>query len=308
MDKRLTYFTPTYNRAHDLPKLYESLCNQTNKDFIWLIIDDGSKDNTRELVDGWIKENRIEIDYVCKENGGKNTAIDLSNQICKTEYVNCIDSDDFVSEDSTEVLYKYFDEVSGDDSLCGIVGRRAKYNGEPFNETFAKNKEKIYFSDLKKKYGYIQDTNLIFKISVVKKFHFPIFENEKFVTESVLYNQFMYDYKMLAIPELLYLAEYQGDGYTAQGVKLFFKNPEGYLYALKQNAFLAIRHKLSLKKKVGYTSIFYAWKKALKLKERYPKDNKLPAFYRMAGGILSVLFVGKYKKEYRKFREDNGKK
>lgn len=308
MKKRLTYFTPTYNRAKDLPKLYESLCEQTNKNFIWLIVDDGSKDNTKEVVESWQKENKIEIDYIRKENGGKNTAIDLSNQICKTEYINCIDSDDFVSKDSTEVLYKYFDEVSKDETLCGIVGRRAKYNGEPFNESFSKNPEKLYFHELSQKYGYIQDTNLIFKTNVIKNFHFPKFENERFVTESVFYNQFMFDYKMLSIPELLYLGEYQEDGYTMQGLKLFFKNPEGYLYVLKQNTFIACKYKMSIKRRLGYAHVFYAWKSALKLKEKYPNDYKLPLFYRIFGKILSVRLIGKYKKEYEKFKEKNGKK
>lgn len=305
MEKRLTYFTPTYNRAKDLPKLYESLCEQTNKNFIWLVIDDGSKDNTREVVEKWKNENKIEIDYVYKENGGKNTAIDIANQICKTEYINCIDSDDYVTKDSTEVLYKYFDEVSKDKNLCGIVGRRAKYNGEPFNKNYSKKPERLFFYELSKQYGYIQDTNLVFKVDVVKNFCFPKFENERFVTESVFYNQFMYDYKMLSIPELLYLSEYQEDGYTAQGIKLFFKNPEGYLYALKQNTNIAYKNKTSIKKILGCSHNFYAWKSAMKLTEKYPKDNKFPLFYRFFGKILSVRLIGKYRKEFKKYKDEN---
>lgn len=306
MEKRLTYFTPTYNRAKDLPKLYESLCEQTNKNFIWLIIDDGSKDNTKEVVESWQKENKIEIDYVCKENGGKNTAIDLSNQICKTEYINCIDSDDFVSKDSTEVLYKYFDEVSNDETLCGIVGRKVNMTNKTKREPV--KKEKLFFYELGRKYNDMNETNLVFKTDIIKGYHFPRFENERFVTESVFYNQFLYNYKMLAIPETLYLFEYQEDGYTMQGLDLFFKNPEGYLYALKQNTFIACKYKMSLKRRLGYAHVFYAWKSALKLKEKYPNDYKLPLFYRIFGKILSVRLIGKYKKEYEKFKEENGKK
>lgn len=286
MKKKLTYFTPTYNRADKLPKLYESLVNQTNKNFIWLVVDDGSTDNTKEIVGQWIKENKIEIEYVVKENGGKHTAIDLSNQICKTEFINCIDSDDFVSNDSTENLYKYLEKVSKDESLCGIVARRATYEGNPFNESFPNEPTSLYFYELGKKYKYTQDTNLIFKTEIVKNFKFPVFPNERFVTESVFYNQFMLDHKMLAIPELLYLGEYQEDGYTAQGMRIFYKNPQGYLYALKQEASLAGRKEMSLREKLYLATAYYAWKKEMKLNAPLSK-YKIPFLYNVLGFIFS---------------------
>lgn len=286
MKKKLTYFTPTYNRADKLPKLYESLVNQTNKNFIWLVVDDGSTDNTKEIVGQWIKENKIEIEYVLKENGGKHTAIDLSNQICKTEFINCIDSDDFVSNDSTEILYNYLERVSNDESLCGIVGRCATYEGKAFNENFPKSAEALYFYKLGKKYRYTQDTNLIFKTDVIKKFKFPIFSDERFVTESVFYNQFMLDYKMLAIPELLYMAEYQEDGYTAQGMKLFYKNPKGYLYSLKQEASLSKKKNYTLREMLYYSTAYHSWKRELKLKDINCK-YKIPFLYNILGYICS---------------------
>jgi len=295
-NKLLTYFTPTYNRAHTLPKLYESLKNQTKKDFIWLIVDDGSKDNTRELVEQWQSEGVVEIQYVLKENGGKHTAIDMSNQVCTTAYINCIDSDDYLSIDSTEVLYKYLDEVSKDGSLCGIVARKAHFSGEPFNKSFPNETEKMYFKELATKYNHVQDTNLIFKTALVKNYHFPIFEEERFVTESVFYNQFMLDYKMLAIPELLYLAEYQADGYTKQGMRLFFKNPQGYLYALKQNARIAIMEHVGVVNKLKAVAKYYGWKKALKLTEKYKKDNKIKFPYNIIGWGLSIKSAKSYKK------------
>ena len=95
--KKITVFTPTYNRAGLLVQLYDSLKKQTSKDFVWLIVDDGSTDNTKDVVDGFIKENKIEIDYHYKPNGGKNTAIDLAHEICKTDFIACVDSDDFLS-------------------------------------------------------------------------------------------------------------------------------------------------------------------------------------------------------------------
>ena len=91
--KRLTIFTPTYNRAYILPKLYDSLCEQTCQDFDWLIVDDGSTDHTKELVGDWIKEKKISIRYVCQENGGKMRAYNKAVSLTETELFVCIDSD-----------------------------------------------------------------------------------------------------------------------------------------------------------------------------------------------------------------------
>ena len=293
MQKRLTYFTPTYNRAHLLPALYESLCRQTNTDFIWLIIDDGSKDDTKSLVENWQKENKIEIQYQLKQNGGKHTAIEMSNQVCTTEFINCVDSDDFLTDDCTEVILKYLNDVSQDAELCGIVSRRAHYDGRPFNESFPSDPEKLYFRELATKYGYTQDTNLIFKTEVVKNFHFPIYEDERFVTECVFYNQFMYDYKILAIPESVYLAEYQADGYSAQGLRLFIKNPKGYLYALKQNASLAKRNGDCFKERLLKSIYYYVWKDTKKLK-KVKSVYKIPFPYNLMGFICAKTIKRNY--------------
>ena len=102
---KLTIFTPTYNRAHTLPRTYESLCKQKNKDFVWLIIDDGSSDNTEELVKNWQKENSdFTIEYVKKENGGMHTAHNVAYKNIHTELNMCIDSDDCIAENAVEKI------------------------------------------------------------------------------------------------------------------------------------------------------------------------------------------------------------
>ncbi len=100
----LTIFTPTYNRAHTLGRVYNSLLNQTNKNFLWLIIDDGSTDNTRELVEKWQSEQEVEIEYHFKENGGKHTAMKLAYELTKTKYLLAIDSDDELTPDAVDVF------------------------------------------------------------------------------------------------------------------------------------------------------------------------------------------------------------
>lgn len=298
---KVTYFTPTYNRAYLLPNLYDSLLRQTKKEFVWLIIDDGSTDNTKELVENWVKEKKIEIKYVQKKNGGKHTAIELSNKICETEYICCCDSDDFLSDDATGIIEKYIDKYSDDKEIVGFVGRRANYEGTPFNGKWTPENMKIYFNELAEKYGYSQDTVLIFKTDIIKNFHFPIFEDEKFVTEAVFYQQFLRDYKMITIQECIYLAEYCDDGYTVQGMNLFFKNPKGYLYWLRQTAFFSIQDKESFLCKIKKCGFYYAWKNVLKTNYDFKKDYKIKFPYNFLGNIAKFIILPKCKKTYKNY-------
>ena len=117
----LTVFTPTYNRAYILQRCYESLVRQTSKDFIWLIIDDGSTDNTKSLVDQWIKEkNEFEIKYVYKENGGMHTGHNKAYELIDTELNVCIDSDDFMPDNSVELIVDFWSKY-GSNRYSGIV-------------------------------------------------------------------------------------------------------------------------------------------------------------------------------------------
>lgn len=287
---KLTYFTPTYNRAKLLPILYKSLCAQTNKNFIWLIVDDGSKDNTKEVVDEFIKENVIKIKYYYKENGGKNTAMDYSNQVCTTEYITCIDSDDFLENNATEVLYSKL-HLCEDKNIVGLVGPRKMLN-KGFEYTWNIFDEKMYFYDLYKFMDTIPDTFLIFKTEIIKQYVFPKFKGERFITESVFYNQFFYEYQFLVFSEQLYISEYMQDGYTNQGLRLFVKNPKGYAYALKQNAEIAINKKQGFKKVLKSSIYYYSWLSFAKLKDNEFSDFKIKFPYNLIGRLLSP--IGKY--------------
>ena len=114
MQNKLTIFTPTYNRMELLKNLYSSLKNQTNKNFIWFIVDDGSTDNTKQLVNELKNEAVLNISYVKKENGGKNTAMDYAHSNCETEFIACVDSDDYLTENAVEEIYKDFITYSND--------------------------------------------------------------------------------------------------------------------------------------------------------------------------------------------------
>ena len=107
MEKILTVFTPTYNRAYILPKCYESLTKQTCKEFVWVIIDDGSTDDTAELVKKWIEEDKIEIRYYYQDNKGMHGAHNKAYEVIDTELNVCIDSDDYMTDDAVEIIVDY---------------------------------------------------------------------------------------------------------------------------------------------------------------------------------------------------------
>ena len=135
--KTLTVFTPTYNRAHTLARTYKSLCNQTCNDFEWLVIDDGSVDNTEELVKGWIVEGRISIRYIKKENGGLHTGYTMAIANMETELNVCIDSDDFMPDNGVEIIVTTWKNECRGKNLAGIIGLDYLLDGTPNGGMFA---------------------------------------------------------------------------------------------------------------------------------------------------------------------------
>lgn len=145
--KTLTVFTPTYNRAHTLPRTYESLLRQTCKDFEWLVIDDGSTDGTAGLVRGWIEENRIPIRYIYKENGGLYTGYNKAYEVIETELNVCIDSDDFMPDNAVELITGYWKE-HGSDEYAGITGLDFTLDGKPIGGYFPGDLKVCHMMDL----------------------------------------------------------------------------------------------------------------------------------------------------------------
>ena len=134
MSKLITIFTPTYNRANFLPRLYESLKRQTRKDFVWLVVDDGSIDNTRDLIKSWMGEHIIDIRYIFKENGGKMRAHNVGVQECETELFMCLDSDDYLTDNALERVVYWESTISGEPMFMGVVGNRGT------TETYSPNR------------------------------------------------------------------------------------------------------------------------------------------------------------------------
>ena len=145
--KTLTIFTPTFNRAYTLHKCYESLKRQTSKDFVWLIIDDGSSDNTKELVDKWINENEVEIRYYYQKNQGMHGAHNTAYKLIETEINTCIDSDDYMTDDAVEKIVNFWNK-NRKRGLAGFVALDAYQNGEVIGTRLPENIDETTYFDI----------------------------------------------------------------------------------------------------------------------------------------------------------------
>ena len=223
-------FTPAYNRAHTLLRTYESLLQQDCKEFIWLIIDDGSTDNTAELVKSWqSKENGFEIRYIYKENGGMHSAHNTAYAHIDTELNTCIDSDDKLAPGAVRMILDKWERVR-DQGYAGIIGLDADFDNNVIGKGFPKGMTETtvigYYVA-----GGSGDKKLVYRTDVINQYPaYPIFEGEKYVALSYKYRLIDQKYKMAVLDEVLCNVEYQPDGSSHTMWKQYLKNPRGFAF------------------------------------------------------------------------------
>lgn len=244
--KTLTVFTPAYNRAHTIGRTYDSLCRQTSKDFEWLIVDDGSTDNTKELVGSWIKENKISIRYIWQENQGMHGAHNTAYRNITSELNTCIDSDDWMPDDAVERIISFW-RKNGSEKYAGIMGLDAtaddKILGDKFPDDFKETTERNYFERLQSR----GDKKLVYRTDVITKYpEYPIFKGEKYVGLGYKYSLIDLDYKLLTSNEVYVIVDYQEDGSSLNMWRQYWCNPRGFAFIRLQDMDLG----LSWKKKV----------------------------------------------------------
>lgn len=226
----LTVFTPAYNRAHTLPRTYESLCWQNCKDFIWLIVDDGSQDNTAELVRQWQRRhNGFEIRYIYKENGGMHTAHNTAYEHIDTELNTCIDSDDKMAPGAVEKILRKWEQVK-DKGYAGIIALDADFDGNVIGRGFPEGMTETsvigYYAA-----GGSGDKKLVYRTDIINQYPpYPVFEGEKYVALSYKYRLIDQTYKMAVLDEIVCNVEYQPDGSTGTMWKQYLKNPRGFAF------------------------------------------------------------------------------
>lgn len=227
--KTLTVFTPAYNRAHTLTRTYESLCRQTCDDFEWLVIDDGSTDGTRKLVEGWIKENRIPIRYIYKENGGLYTGYNTAYANIDTELNVCIDSDDYMPDDAVELIVNHWRKY-GSDKYAGITGLDFTLDNEPIGGYFSEHLRVCHLIDFTLKNIHHGDTKQVTRTSLMKKF-IPMkgFDGEKNFNPIYLLLQADNLHPWLILNKNLCFVEYQQNDSMSAGIfRQYLNSPHSF--------------------------------------------------------------------------------
>lgn len=270
--KTITIFTPTFNRAHLLPRLYESLCLQTSQDFIWLIIDDGSSDGTDELVKQWQSENKIAIAYRYKKNGGMHTGHNLAYQVIDTELNVCIDSDDYMPEDAVENIINFWNKLENKLELSGFVGLDATSDGKIIGSKMPKNLLRGSYNDL---YNEVTgDKKFVLVTDEIQKYpRYPEYENEKLVPLGSLYIMMGMQKDFAFSNEVYCIVEYQEDGSSNSIIKQYFQSPRGFAYAKKVRLKYTSSSKEILKNTLHLASFYFITKNFVIV----TKDNKYKA-------------------------------
>ena len=226
----LTVFTPAYNRIQTLPRTYESLVRQDCKDFIWLIVDDGSIDQTKELVQKWQTEDAgFEIRYIYKPNGGMHTAHNTAYENIDTELNVCIDSDDCLADGAVRKILQTWEKVKNK-GYAGIIGLDADLEGHIIGKGFPDGLKETtltgYYAN-----GGSGDKKLVYRTDVIKKYPpYPVFPGEKYVALAYKYRLIDQDYKLAVLNDVLCNVEYQDDGSSATMWKQYINNPKGFAF------------------------------------------------------------------------------
>lgn len=243
MGPTLTVFTPTYNRAYTLHLCYESLIRQTCKDFIWLIVDDGSTDDTKELVDKWKETGEVPITYYYQENQGMHGAHNTAYELIDTELNVCIDSDDYLPDDAVEKILSFWRKCGGN-KFAGIVGLDADRSGNIIGTEMPKNIIASTLSDLYGKYRVKGDKKLVYRSELTKSTPpYPLFPGEKYCPLSYKYILIDQQHPLLIMNEILCNVEYLEDGSSLNIISQYKKNPYGFSFFRKE----AMKYAPSLK-------------------------------------------------------------
>lgn len=240
----LTVFTPTYNRADLLPRGYQALLRQTSHDFCWLIIDDGSKDNTRELVRSWFESASmveegdhirgvlkdapwLQIHYCYKENGGLHTGYNKAIELMDTELCVCIDSDDYMPDDAVEIILRKWGKYN-DGLIAGLVGLDYTIHGERLGAEFPEGK-KIHYIELDQDKRYKYDNKIVLRADLLKKVApQPTYNGERNFNPMYMILKVDQRYPFVLINDNLCYVEYQESGMAANIYKQYVNSANSF--------------------------------------------------------------------------------
>ena len=286
---KLTIFTATYNRGHLIYRLYESLQKQRDFNFEWLVIDDGSSDNTKELFDKWLTEpNSFTIRYYYQENQGLIRSLNKGIELANGDYFSKIDSDDYVLDDYSKDIMRWIEELNDSSEVYAVSGLRVRSDGVPLKgcmPNIPNGKGYIDATDLeRKKYDLDADMCEAWRTDVLRKHPFPVWQGEKFAPEQlVFYDLALKGLKIRWYPIAISVCEYQEGGLTLGAGKLEKENPMGYAMMYNQNLKIFSSFKRNLYDAMQMTALIVYARKFSYLKE---SNNRLATVLTFPIGFL----------------------
>lgn len=280
----ITILTPTYNRKKEIKNLYKSLLTQTQKNFEWIVIDDGSVDDTKEYINGLVKEKKIDIKYIYQKNGGKHTALNTGIEECSGKLTFIVDSDDILTNKAIEEINNEWGKIK-DKNLCGISFLRGYSEEKAIGDEFYKDEFIDTFINVRLKNRVHGDKAEVWVTEILKKYKFPVFENEKFLGESFVWLSISGKYKMFFKNKIIYITEYLEGGLTNSGRKLKIECPKGGI----ANSNLCLNKDIGYKEKIknGLLYICYSFFDKRKISNIIEKSsNKILVVILLVPGYL----------------------
>lgn len=290
MNKKLTIFTPTYNREHTISRIYESILRQDNNllnDIEWLIVDDGSSDGTESLVETWIEDRPpFALRYIKQKNGGKHTAFNKAAQEAEGELFFTVDSDDWLTNDSVEDIFNLFDVICCDEGLGGIIALKCFPAGNLIGISYPRDNFISSINNLSLQ-GCGGERSLVFKTKILKKYPFPIIHGERFIGESVVYDKIDENYMFFACNRILTVCEYQEDGLTSHLFRVMMQNAIGYKIYYAQRIDMA----KTLHERIGYAIRYNAFNLLKKDSQyNYKGNHKLLVWLMFPLGMVAYFY------------------
>lgn len=282
----LTVFTPTYNRAKHLKDVFDSLCRQKYHDFEWLVIDDGSSDNTSDVVQEMIESNPgFEINYHHKSNGGKHTAINMGAEKAKGEFFLFLDSDDRLCDNALDRLSTELGKISEHEDICGIICNRLAEIGTPLGKSYpyeiTESNLRLFQRDILK-----GDYAWCIKTKVLRNFPSPVYENERFMTEAVILNRIGNVYKIKYLPLDIEIGGYNIDGLSIGKTDIFKSSPLGYM--LHHKEWMAYKD-TPLREKLR-SAICY-WKYIRELNREIPYETRPNTILKLSWPFAKIFYA-----------------
>lgn len=281
----LTVFTPTYNRAEFLPNVFDSLLKQKSYNFEWLVVDDGSSDDTETVINELKKDSPFSVVYLAKGNGGKHSAHNAAVEQARGEWFLCLDSDDLLAEDAIALIEEGLSQLCASD--CGLIAHKQEQGGALLSSPLRSPENHVgIYSTLSAVSG--GEYAFVFRTEVLKEFPYPIVAEERFMGECVLYDRLeLVGYTVCPLPEVLQICEYQPDGLSSNTYRLMAKNPAGYQIYHAQRIDLA----RSLRERLGHCIRYQAFYTMSKNKEyRYRGRHRLLTALMYLPGRLGAYY------------------